>query len=193
MDKDDAAAYSCGCCCLVSILIIVGTLVIPVYILPFISSLFEPQVSDDLINAFTIVADGQGVPEATEYIQEPGLHPVILLNLEGQRHTWTNKIPVDWRSDNVSSMQLVVLVSDQLKEVIEICHYSGPDITRYRYYVSIYLRAARSGNLITNTTLFGTMPRECRQVEDYDTTELHGDQVAFTNLSVWLGPYVIAE
>ena len=192
MDRDDVAAYSCGCCCIITMIIIVGTFFVPVYIAPFISSLFEPQVGDDLIVAFSPVADGEGVTEAAEYVQGPGLHPIILLNLEGQRHTWTNTIPVEWRSENVSCMQLVVLVSDQLKEVIEVCEYSGPDITRYRYYVIVNLRAAKTGNLLENTTLLGTMPRECRQMEDYDLTALYGDQVSFSNLSVWLEPHVIS-
>lgn len=189
MDRDDVAAYSCGCCCLVSLIIVVATFVIPTYIAP----LFEPQVGDDLILAFSPVANGEGIPDAAEYTQESGLHPTILLNLEGQRHTWTNTIPVEWRSENVSSMQLVVLVSDQLTEVIEVCEYSGPDITRYRYYVTAFLRAAKTGILVTNTTLYGTMPRECKQVEDYDLTAIYGDKVSFSNLSVWLESYVISE
>ena len=169
-----------------------GIFIIPSVIAPFIFSLFEPQVGDDLIVAFAPVADGEGVTEAAEYTQGPGLHLIILLNLDGQRHTWTNKVPVEWRSENVSSMQLVVLVSDQLTEVIEVCEYSGPDITRYRYYVTTYLRAAKTGDLITNTTFLGTMPRECGQWEDYDLTAIYGDQVSFSNLSVWLEPYVIS-
>ena len=181
-DRSDKA---CGCCCLLIVLVVAGN-----FVLPIITSLFEPQVPDFLIDTFSTVCDGQGVPDAAEYIPGPGLHPIILLDPTGQRHTWTNSIPEGWRSENVSDTELVVLVSYQIDVAIEVVHYAGPDITRYQYHVDVVLRAAKTGEIIESITIYGTEPRECRQTEDYDLTELHGDEVPFSDLSDWLEPYV---
>jgi len=181
-DRSDKA---CGCCCLLIVLVVAWP-----FVQPLITSLFAPRVPDLLIDTFSTVSDGQGVPDAAEYIPGPGLHPIIPLRLNGQRHTWTNKIPEGWRSENVSDTELVVLMSVQIEVAIEVVRYVGPDISRYQYHVDVVLRAAKTGEIIDSTTIYGTEPRECRQSEDYDLTELHGDKVPFSDLSDWLEPYV---
>jgi hypothetical protein len=108
----------------------------------------------------------------------------------GETHDWSNEVPEEWSPASVGEAELVACASEAREEVIEVCPYNGPDITRYRYSVTVRLVEARTGVTVGATTLVGADPRECRSTEDYDLTRLEGPDPSFDQARDWLAPYV---
>jgi len=135
-----------------------------------------------------ICQTGQGVPLAAVYAGGPGVHPTLLLNPNGTNHTWAGSA-WSWRPSTTLATQLVACVEPQQENVIEVCHYNGPDITRYQYSVAVRLFAVQSGQQIATTTLWGAPPRECRQQEPWSLVRLAGQPVAANQLIDWLRPF----
>ncbi|GAB4481948.1 MAG: hypothetical protein Kow00124_30240 [Anaerolineae bacterium] len=135
-----------------------------------------------------ICQTGQAVPLAAAYTGGPGVHPTLILNPNGTDHAWAGWA-WSWRPSATLATQLVACVEPQQENVIEVCHYTGPDITRYQYSVAVRLFAVQSGQQIASTTLWGTPPRECRQWEPWDLVRLAGQPVQPNQLIDWLRPY----
>lgn len=146
-----------------------------------------PIVSQNTINAFNNVRYGIGQISSSAYNNtEPGIHPLIVISSNGGRHELTDKLRTDWRAD-IENTELVLVCGERQEMIIEVVHYYGPDITRYQYYMQIWLREAKSGKLIASDTIYGDPPRACRYYEPYGFTELWGNQVDIHN---WTQPYV---
>jgi hypothetical protein len=110
----------------------------------------------------------------------------VLLSSDGTRHSWSDNVADEWVPETVQEAQLVACVDEEQERSIEVCLYNGPSITRYRYTVSVRLVQARTGAEVASTTVHGSMPRECRQTEDYDLTRLAGDHVPFAAVEEWM-------
>ena len=135
------------------------------------------------------VCAGVGIPQAAEYIPGPGVHPTVLLNQAGARHSWSGNMGA-WGPANPADTQLVLCVSEQRENQIEECLYNGPSIFRYVYTVDVQLHSARTGQTVGATTLVGSFPRECRQTEPWSLVRLAGTAVSFSQLQQWMRPYV---
>lgn len=144
---------------------------------------------DDIRAALAGVCAGQGVPQAAAYTGG-GVHPMVALSSDGEPHDWTNDVPEVWTPASLDAAQLVACVRPEQERSIEVCHYNGPDITRYRYEVTIRLVEARTGAEVASTVLVGSDPRECRSTEDYDLTRLAGDHISFSEAEDWLRDHV---
>jgi len=142
-------------------------------------------VQSDLSGA----CSGQGVAEAAAY-SGGGFHPVVLLASSGESHAWSDDLPEEWYPGAVEAAQLVACVGEEDEREIEVCLYNGPSITRFQYQVSLRLVEARTGAQVASTVLEGSMPRECRQSEDYDLTRLEGNHVAFAAARDWMRAHV---
>jgi len=145
----------------------------------------QAAVQSDLSGA----CSGQGVPEAAAY-SGGGVHPVVLLASSGESHAWSDDLPEEWYPGAVEAAQLVACVGEEDEREIEVCLYNGPSITRFQYQVSLRLVEARTGAQVASTVLEGSMPRECRQSEDYDLTRLEGNHVAVAAARDWMRAYV---
>ncbi len=148
------------------------------------------SVDEQLITAFSEVHEGIGVSQAASY-KGSGPHEILLLDFSGGRHGWTTSIPIEWRSKNVTGIELVVLVGEEKENVLGTCSYYGPSVTRYQYSVEAELREAKTGKIVASITLYGSEPRHCGQTEDYHLTRLEGSHVSFSQLSEWLRQYVV--
>ena len=92
---------------------------------------------------------------------------------------------------NISEVQLVVFVWEEEENIIQVCEYSsGFPITRYQFSIDVVLREAKTGKIVANTNLRGSMPRECGQTEPLRLTRLEGSHISFNQVEDWLEPYV---
>jgi hypothetical protein len=142
-----------------------------------------------LEESLAVVCQGQAVSEAAVYTGG-GPHPIVLLSSSGGHHSWSSQLDNTWLPESVSEAQLVACVGEQEERSIEVCHYNGPDITRYVYQVSVRIVAAQTGVTVATETFAGDRPRECRQTEDYDLTRLEGSDVSYGDIRSWMSTYV---
>lgn len=142
-----------------------------------------------LEESLAVVCQGQAVSEAAVYTGG-GPHPIVLLSSSGEHHSWSSQVDDTWLPETVSEAQLVACVGEQEEQSIEVCHYNGPDITRYVYRVSVRIVAAQTGATVATEAFVGDPPRKCRQSEDYDLTRLEGPDVSYEDISSWIGDYV---
>ncbi len=119
-----------------------------------------------------------------------GGNHLVVLALDGAEHDWTGNPPLAWRPSALADAELVVCIpEEESRRQIEVCDYTGgPDITRYAVSREVEVRDAATGRLITRFTASGE-PRECRQTEDKDLTELVGS-LGWDEIEKLLTPYV---
>jgi hypothetical protein len=147
------------------------------------------QVESALANVCT----GQGVSEAAAYARGEAPHPIVLLSESGEHHAWSDGLPAEWYPAGVSDVQLVACIGTETEQTIEVCHYNGPDITRYTNQLTVRLVEARTGRTLASQTFTGDPPRECRHSEDYDLTRLEGPEIDLSVVQGWLSNYVLSS
>jgi hypothetical protein len=137
------------------------------------------------------VCQGQGVEQAAAYTGGPP-HKIVLMDDNGTTHPWMKHIPRDWSPSSIADTQLVLSIQEETEGLIELCKYeTGPDIKRYRYSIDTELREAKTGNIVSHTTVYGEPPRQCEFVENMELARLEGTPVSFDNFQQWLALYVM--
>lgn len=120
---------------------------------------------------------GQGIPAAASYNPTNEFHPIRLLKLDSSRHPWNYILPIDWIPASIADTQLVACVGDDYEELIQTCSYNpSGTFRRYRHFVDITLRVARTGEIIDTVKVGGSLPETCPQVI-FGSGESHGDPV----------------
>ncbi|MDH5266703.1 MAG: cohesin domain-containing protein [Candidatus Bathyarchaeota archaeon] len=139
---------------------------------------------------FALVEEGEGVELAAAY-EGQGIHPITMPTYSN----WDRGcLPREWLPTNVTEVQLVVFIKHERELVLEVCEYAGgPDVTRFQYCVDVKLREAKTGRLIASSTLYGSVPRECRWLEAFGQTRLEGSRVSAHQLRTWLETYVVTD
>lgn len=130
---------------------------------------------------------------SVESYEGSSIHPVVIASESGETHSWNGQIPDEWYPASVEEAQLIACIGLDKETEIQVCHYDGPDITRYRSETTVRLVEASTGQTIATTTLYGTDPRICRPIEAYQATGLKGDPVTFEQLQDWLHSFVDPE
>ncbi len=145
------------------------------------------------------VCAGVSQPGASVYNRyESEVHPIVVIDDDGEIHYWTNYVPVDWLPFTPEDLELVACTSDQEKQVVQVCQYyytgtgaAAPSITRYRYEMTVQLYAANTGYLIGSTTLRGSSPDYCPYTTSSYTTQVTGDYVGVDEFRSWIAVYSI--
>ena len=141
---------------------------------------------------FSQICEGLGIPQSADYQGDE--HPVVLLGSTGNKHDWSDELPIEWLPVVVEEIQLVVCVGEERDIKIETCEYMlGPNIERYQYSLHVKLREAKTGNAVAVTTLYGSPPRYCQYEEEYWLTRLEGSHVSFDQVEEWLSGYVVTS
>jgi hypothetical protein len=140
---------------------------------------------------FISVPNGVGVSDAAPYLSGSGLHPVILVtSSENFARRWSDELPTEWTS-TVADTQLVACLGKHEAKVLQVCPYvDAASVTRYQYFMDVKLREAKTGQVVAQTTLLGSLPGACKKQESVYTTALYGDYVTFDQLKEWLQPHV---
>ena len=133
---------------------------------------------------------GQAVAQAAEYKSGNGAHPLVFFHLDN-KNTWTvfedwqERVAEEWQATEVEKTQLVVLVSKQKKVFHDRTPFQeGPPVTRYKFELDVYVRAAKSGEVLCHKH-FINLPRHFRDWEEMKLTAL-GLPVAYKDVFSWL-------
>jgi hypothetical protein len=119
------------------------------------------------------------------------LHPVVIITSSGEYHSWSRLMPQEWQPKSQGETQLVAVITNGAKS-LETCEYYGPSVTRYQPYIKADLREAKTGKLVKSTTLYGSVPIQCRQRERMSVTALYGYDVEFSQLKSWMEGYAVS-
>jgi branched-chain amino acid transport system substrate-binding protein len=159
---------------------------------------FQPR--QEIIDALSGVCRGTGAPEAASYQGVLGLQPAVLLSESGESHEWSENIPSDWEPTGIRFAQLVACVQPQQSYVISSTPYclgtsycSDPTyLQRHSYRVTVEIRRAREGTLVTSQTFYGGSPRAAKNTESWSTVNsgLWGSKVTFSSIEGWLKGYI---
>jgi hypothetical protein len=145
--------------------------------------------------------DGQAVSEATAYSQASGVHPAVLVRGSAEGGNWRvprNHLRPEWTPQTLSEVELVACM--QIDEIlIESCPYTlengqKASVERFQYQTIVTLREARTGTVVADTVLPGTMPAKCSNETRFEKNELikevYGVAAGIGQVSSWLEPYV---
>ena len=158
-----------------------------------IKSIFREN-EDAIAEVAVSVCLGEAVVDAAEYNRNEGdAHPSVVIDADGDVHSWTYQLPVEWLPFSPEMLQLVVCLGEEEKQAIQVCEYyytgsgaDAPSITRYQYEQSAVLYEAFTGNILTATTLNGALPDACPQSISSSITSITGDDVVISELANWL-------
>lgn len=149
------------------------------------------KVREPIEIALSQVCSGKGVIEAAAYDSEgTNIHPIVILLANGEPHEWTIQLPENWFPKNVSEAELVACVGDQVDIKIQTCNYGNfgiksTTITRYQIKRSFQIREAKTGNVVAEETITGTMPPKCPETTE-NGGRLDGSQLDYA----WFSEYI---
>lgn len=99
---------------------------------------------------------------------------LVLLNADGTVNDEGRWLPEEWAPYSLSDAELVACwQTEESRAVVQVCPYTGSDITRYSVSRDLAVFAAQSGSTVADFTITA-QPRSCHQTEDADLTELEG-------------------
>jgi len=136
------------------------------------------------------VSQGNGFTTSVTYTSNNSFQPVMLLDSNGNRHEWTDRVQRTWEPMALRFCELVAYVGTEQCNAVQTCPYNGPSITRYQYQLDITLYNAQSGTLIAQGTIKGKAPAPCPYSAPYSQTAIHGEHVEFSQIENWLKDYV---
>lgn len=145
--------------------------------------------------ALSQVCKGTGIAEAASYdSQKPAIHPIVILLASGEPHEWTIKLPDNWYPSTISEAELVACVGDQIDIKIQTCNYGDfgiktTTLTRYQIKRSFQIREAKTGNIVIEETVTGSMPPACPETTK-NGGRLDGSQLDYTWFSEYVSPLI---
>jgi hypothetical protein len=111
---------------------------------------------------------------------------LIVLNLDGQRHSWHDQLPEEMRAEDRAAIDLVACVGDKkFSEVVESCDYiddsTGAQFTvnRIQYYKNVYLLNPDTGQPAKVLRAWGAAPEYCPD-PIYGTSNLLGGEPTYS-------------
>jgi len=145
------------------------------------------------------VCSGQAQINTSEYSRYEGdYHPTVILDDDGDVHSWTYELPVDWLPYTPEMLELVVCLGDLEKNSIQVCPYYKPgtyiyffSITRYRYKMDAALYSSFTGNQLASTSLWGSYPDACPYSAYSSQSQITGSTIGISELATWLSVYGI--
>lgn len=143
-----------------------------------------------------------GVPAANAAVLNatPGIQRVIAFERRGS--TWAHDydlVQLAWRGEEVATTPLVLCTEPETEELVERCSYGGlaqgiGTLERWGYRRDVRLLEARTGRLITQTTLRGAPPTACPAQESFgrsNTERRYGTHVGSLQVEGAIGTTVL--
>ena len=144
-----------------------------------------------VVSAMSSLVTGEGVPETATYNPDiDGPHPIVLLWADGSDHVWNWELPPNWFPTSPDKTELVALLNYEQPVAVETCIYQLTTVTRYRRDLGVIVREARTGRILTNSTLRGDEPMRCPESLPVYQTRIDGPHVALESVVKWLCPVV---
>ena len=145
-------------------------------------------VEESILKMSAVAAGGQAIQEAAAYNKSLGMHHVVLLASFGGIHNWTQMLPKAWWPKAITDTELVALVGELMEQELQTCFYrnNAPPIVRYRLSLDVRLVSAKTGRVVAQTTLYGSIPRACDLQAPWSMTRLAGSTPALPEVKEWL-------
>lgn len=118
------------------------------------------------------VCQGKGVRAAPAYDRARRLSHVMSVVSGGETYS------ADSAAVDPSQVELV-LCMERSALVMQVCHYNGPSITRYRYRWTASLLEARTARRLAEESVQGDMPRACGFTESWSLTTIGGSHDSY--------------
>lgn len=135
----------------------------------------EPTPDPAIATALAAACSGDAVSDAAA-INTSGTvaNHLVLLNSDGTPSDEGRWLPEAWVPYALSDAELVACwQTDEVRAVVEVCPYTGTDITRYAVARDLAVFAAESGSTVADFTITA-QPRSCRPTENADLTVIEG-------------------
>jgi hypothetical protein len=132
-------------------------------------------------------ARAKPVPAAAEYKFGNPPHKFAVLKVNGALHPW-HTVAVDdqedWTATNVEETELVLVLSNQTKTIIEhVTFANGPPVDREKWELEASIVEVKTGKVLANRR-FINLPRAIQAREAYELTML-GAPVHFHTVFNW--------
>lgn len=125
--------------------------------------------------------NGKPVTGAHKYVASGAFHPAVLFTETSLPGGTAER----WAPTALRFLEIVVTQRVTWQR-IEVCHYYGPDITRFRAVSTVRVISAATGKVVSQRTYRGAAPRACRHSETYSLTELRGSTPSIAPAITWL-------
>lgn len=135
----------------------------------------EPTPDPSIAIALAAACSGDAVSGAAA-INTSGTvaNHLVLLNSDGTPSDEARWLPKEWAPYSLSDAELVACwQTEESRAVVQVCPYTGSDITRYSVSRGLAVFAAESGSTVAAFTITA-QPRSCHQTENADLTEIEG-------------------
>ena len=135
----------------------------------------DPTVDPAVVSALAPACDGQAVSGAgvTDTSGTVANH-LVLLSDTGAPFELSDWLPDTWAPTSIADAELVACVPvEPQRNVIQVCPYTGADITRYEVSRDFKVVEAATGSTIAEFTITAR-PRICHSTESASVTELEG-------------------
>jgi hypothetical protein len=157
-----------------------------------LGSLLIPHLEHEIIDSASQVCNGEIIENAAEYINA-GPHPVVVGNLGYRNYEYTNSLPDAWLPENIDELELVACPDEEHEVLIESCQYEmGSTLRRYQYKREIKLIEAKTGKIIVEDTLEGSVPPLCPSSMVSGDKQKYGSH-SLVSLKNWLNKFVASH
>lgn len=135
----------------------------------------EPTPDPTIAIALAAACSGDAVSGAAAINTSGAVaNHLVLLNSDGTPSDEGRWLPEAWVPYSLSNAELVACwQTEESRAVVQVCPYTGTDITRYSVSRDLEVFAAESGSTVADFTITA-QPRSCRPTENADVTELEG-------------------
>lgn len=146
--------------------------------------LWSFTIKSDVCALYWQVCSGDGLDDAATYPGGNNIHPIVVCGTE-------LNIPSEWLPPSFSKTELVACISKS-NSVVQLCNYTnGGTFTRYKRRCSINLHAAKTGELIASTILYGGEPGPCPGTLIGMSSWVYGSAISDSRIINWLSQYVV--
>ena len=113
------------------------------------------KVSDETIDFVSQVCDSAGIVGLKEH-DWTRVNPIIILNENGERSDWTDKVRDSWLPQKDTAVVLVLCISDEYYAYNKTCEYVNGDKVTHKIYQRQYnLYEALTGKLLESDVVSG--------------------------------------
>ncbi len=152
-----------------------------------------------------ICGGGPGQAEAPGLQDGPGPHPTVLFRsrIAGEDLTAyyirNDDLPEDWRATTIAVAEMVVCAHAEVV-IVEECQYTLENgisavMQRVQWVSRVVVHDARSGAVLDQGYVEGTLPRECQDSETFSgsltTQQVAGEHPAPEAIAAWLEPRIV--
>jgi HEAT repeat protein len=157
-------------------------------------SIFEKQESAIIKAAAGVCQRKAFIKGAAFALSSGDIHPMVIINSSGEKHEYTDSLPLAWRAFYPEELEVVICLEDQTTEVVEKCKYTHSSlpapfniryINRKQYKQEGVLYAVVTGKKLADISISGSKPNSCPSSAK-SIKDIFGSETTYAQLETWL-------